>query len=81
MIPREQHPRPRLTRIAWTDLGGVWDFAYDDDDRGRDERWNERIDVFDRAIVVPFPPESPLSGINDTAPARKRHGSHSSRTW
>jgi beta-galactosidase/beta-glucuronidase len=70
MIAREQHPRPRLTRAAWTDLGGEWDFAYDDNDRGLCERWNERADVFDRTIVVPFPPESPLSGINDTTPHR-----------
>jgi beta-galactosidase/beta-glucuronidase len=62
---RVQHPRPQLTRAAWTDLGGTWDFAYDDDDRGLSERWNECTDVFDREIVVPFPPESPLSGIGD----------------
>lgn len=70
MSSREHHPRPRLTRVAWTDLGGTWKFAYDDDDRGLGERWNERTDVFDGEIVVPFPPESPLSGINDPAPHR-----------
>lgn len=70
MSSRDQHPRPQLTRADWTDLSGIWDFAYDDDDRGLSERWNERTDGFDREIVVPFPPESPLSGINDTSPHR-----------
>ena len=32
---------------------------------GLDERWSERDDVFDRVITVPFPPESPASGIGD----------------
>ncbi len=59
------HPRPQLARPGWTDLGGVWEFAYDDRDVGRHERWQLRPDVFDRTIVVPFPPESPASGIGD----------------
>lgn len=70
MTARDEHPRPQLTRAAWIDLGGVWNLAYDDDDRGLRERWNERVHVFDREIVVPFPPESPASGINDPAPHR-----------
>lgn len=66
----EGHPRPQLTRAEWMDLCGTWQFAYDDADRGLDEGWAERNDVFQRAIVVPFPPESPASGINDNAPHR-----------
>jgi beta-galactosidase/beta-glucuronidase len=62
---REQHPRPQLTRPEWTDLTGTWGFAYDDADVGRDQRWYDRDDVFDRQIIVPFPPESPSSGIED----------------
>ena len=60
------HPRPQLARERYVDLGGVWDFAYDDASRGLDEGWQARADVFDRTIVVPFPPESPASGIGDT---------------
>ena len=30
-----------------------------------DEHWYERDDVFDRVIEVPFPPESPASGIGN----------------
>src|SRR5438128_3208202 len=62
----ETHPRPQFRRSSWRDLGGEWGFAFDDDDRGLSERWFERDDVFDRTIVVPFPPESRLSGIEDT---------------
>ncbi|HEX8497747.1 MAG TPA: glycoside hydrolase family 2 TIM barrel-domain containing protein, partial [Actinomycetales bacterium] len=60
------HPRPQLTRPSWEDLCGTWEFAYDDADRGIIEGWQRRDDVFDRVIQVPFPPESPASGINDT---------------
>lgn len=55
------YPRPQLVRRAWCDLSGEWDFARDDDLTGRvgDVR-------FDRTIIVPFPPESPASGIHET---------------
>ena len=59
------HPRPHLTRARWTDLGGPWGFTYDDANVGLDEGWSTRVDVFDREIVVPFPPESRASGIAD----------------
>ena len=59
------HPNPLLARQDWIDLRGTWGFAYDDDDRGVKERWQERSDVFRRSIEVPFPPESPASGIHD----------------
>ena len=58
------YPRPQLVRPHWLDLSGEWDFAYDDDVTvdGR----AGIPDEFTRTIVVPYPPESPLSGINDT---------------
>ncbi len=61
------HPRPRLIRNRWVDLCGTWGFAYDDDDLGLAARWYADAEGahFDRAIQVPFPPESELSGIND----------------
>ena len=62
------HPRPQLTRERWIDLCGEWQFAYDDDDRGLRKQWQRRDDVFNRTIIVPFPPESPASGIGDQAP-------------
>ncbi len=61
------HPRPQLTRTRWIDLGGAWGFAYDDERRGLDESWQTRVEVYTRTIQVPFPPESPASGIGDTS--------------
>src|SRR5262245_26002214 len=61
------HPRPQLVRPDWTDLCGDWGFAYDDDNVGLTERWQESDKPFDRSIVVPYPPESALSGVHDTA--------------
>ncbi len=60
------HPRPRMTRPQWIDLNGAWGFAYDDADVGTRERWQDDAGRFTRSIVVPFPPESKLSGIADT---------------
>ncbi len=60
------HPRPQLTRSEWIDLSGAWGFAYDDVAVGLDEGWQQRQDVYTRTIQVPFPPESPASGIGDT---------------
>ncbi len=68
MRPETMHPRPQLTRDRWTDLSGVWQFAFDDANIGLSQRWHERTDVFDRAIRVPFPPESRASGIGDPSP-------------
>ncbi|GAA4174938.1 glycoside hydrolase family 2 protein [Gryllotalpicola koreensis] len=55
------YPRPQLVRNAWRDLTGTWEFAYGsvpDEEPGS-------ID-FERTIEVPFPPESPASGIGET---------------
>ncbi len=60
------HPRPQLTRAQWMDLSGPWGFAYDEADRGLDEAWYDRTDTYTRTIQVPFPPESPASGIGET---------------
>lgn len=67
------YPRPQLIRDTWTDLGGVWQFGYDDDGVGLAARWQAGTDladrtIFTRDITVPYPPEAPLSGIGDTTP-------------
>jgi beta-galactosidase/beta-glucuronidase len=61
------YPRPQLRRAQWTDLSGPWGFAHDDADEGRDAGWHHDPTPFDRTVTVPFPPESPASGIHDTA--------------
>jgi beta-galactosidase/beta-glucuronidase len=63
--PESVHPRPQLTRARWVDLGGTWDFAHDDDGVGVDAGWPSGSDVFSAQIEVPYPPESPLSGVGD----------------
>ncbi|WP_138758378.1 glycoside hydrolase family 2 protein [Modestobacter altitudinis] len=60
------HPRPQLTRPGWEDLSGTWGFAFDDGSVGITDHWPRRAEVFDRVIEVPFPFESPASGIGDT---------------
>jgi beta-galactosidase/beta-glucuronidase len=55
------YPRPQLVRRSWRDLSGSWDFAFGDDAGAQPDGV-----AFDRSIVVPFPPESPASGIGDT---------------
>jgi hypothetical protein len=57
------YPRPQLVRGAWADLGGSWDFAYDDEGVGTTQRWFRSGHAFPHQIEVPFPPESPASGI------------------
>ncbi|MDP9096221.1 MAG: glycoside hydrolase family 2 [Pseudomonadota bacterium] len=63
------HPQAQFRRSDWTDLRGHWGFAFDDDDRGIEDNWSRRADVFGRKILVPFPPESSASGIHE-------HGYH-----
>jgi beta-galactosidase/beta-glucuronidase len=57
------HPRPQLARATWTDLCGTWGFAYDDEDTGLEDRWHLACEPFLETILVPFPPESPASGL------------------
>ncbi|MGW0228077.1 glycoside hydrolase family 2 protein [Actinopolymorpha singaporensis] len=61
------HPRPQVRRETWTDLCGLWRFAFDDGDEGLARRWFEsgKAEVFDRTIRVPYPPESKLSEVHD----------------
>ncbi|HEY6738357.1 MAG TPA: sugar-binding domain-containing protein [Actinopolymorphaceae bacterium] len=62
------HPRPHFRRARWTSLDGRWSFAFDDADRGLTEKWfADNVDAIDGTIVVPYPPESKLSEVADTA--------------
>ena len=53
-----EYPRPQLTRPRWLNLNGVWEYAGwpSSPDEPRPSGYAERI-------LVPFPPESALSGI------------------
>lgn len=59
------YPRPQLARPGWTDLGGQWDFATDDADLGLGAGWETGDGPFGQVITVPYPPESPLSGVGE----------------
>ena len=61
-----EYPRPQLVRSDWVSLDGSWGYATDDNDVGRADGWVAESGIFSRQIVVPFPPESPASGIGET---------------
>ena len=61
-IPLKNHPRPDLKRDEWINLNGIWDFSIDWGNSG-EERGLIEGKGFNRKILVPFPPESKLSGI------------------
>ncbi len=52
-IPYDHHPDPTLQRDAYVNLNGAWAFSV---------RRGKRT-VYEGTIRVPFPPESPLSGV------------------
>lgn len=52
-IPWNEYPRPAFKRNSFFCLNGEWDFAYS----------KEEPKAYEEKILVPFPPESFLSGI------------------
>ena len=61
-IPRDEYPRPQMRRGEWLNLNGVWDFEIDHLDRLRPDDFQRR--PLSSSILVPFPPEAPLSGVD-----------------
>ncbi len=64
--PRPEHPRPQFQRNTWLNLNGTWNFAIDFGQSGEAKGWPQNPADLDRAITVPFCPESSLSGIQYT---------------
>jgi beta-galactosidase/beta-glucuronidase len=62
-IPRPEHPRPLLERARWQSLNGAWTFRADPASRVIDRRAGIEGGS---TIMVPFAPESRLSGIART---------------
>ena len=54
--PLPEYPRPTLVRPEWRNLNGLWDYAILPADAPQPER-------FDGKILVPYPVESSLSGV------------------
>ena len=53
--PWPEHPRPQLVRPGWATLNGRWEHAF--------TATPQRPDVWAGPVVVPFSPESVLSGV------------------
>ena len=63
-IPRPEYPRPQFVREQWLCLNGEWQFEMDPGDSGLERGLLER--ELTQCIIVPFCPESSLSGIGYT---------------
>ena len=53
--PWTVYPRPQMKRDSYLNLNGNWDFAVSE----------TKPETFDKTILVPFCPESPLSGVKE----------------
>ena len=61
-MPRPEHPLPQGERSTWKNLNGEWDFSFDFGKSGVDRCFYEKK-YWEKKIIVPFCPESDLSGI------------------
>ena len=64
-IPRCEHPDPQCERADWLNLNGEWDFEFDFGNSKLEAGILEKKD-WEKKILVPFCPESKLSGIEYT---------------
>ena len=64
-IPREEHPRPQFFREKWINLNGIWQFEIDNKKKGKAKKLDREGQNLSQSIIVPFCPESELSGIGD----------------
>jgi beta-galactosidase/beta-glucuronidase len=62
-IPRAEYPRPQFVRDKCLCLNGPWQFEVDPGDSGLERGLKDR--ELSGTIIVPFCPESELSGINN----------------
>ena len=60
--PRAEYPRPQFERSEWVNLNGEWTYELDLADTGFDRKLFNS-EGFGGKIVVPFCPESKLSGV------------------
>ena len=60
--PRAEYPRPQFERSEWINLNGEWSYELDPVNSGFDRKLFDSKG-FDGKIIVPFCPESKLSGV------------------
>jgi hypothetical protein len=64
-IPRPEYPKPQFEPDQWLNLNGQWTYAFDFGRSGMD-RELFKSKGFENTIIVPFCPESKLSGVAHT---------------
>jgi beta-galactosidase/beta-glucuronidase len=61
-IPRPEYPRPQFERSTWQNLNGEWTYIFDFGNSGEQQGFSNN-NGFEKKIIVPFCPESKLSGV------------------
>lgn len=64
-VPRKEYPRPQFERTEWINLNGTWSYQIDPSGTGIERNFKESKG-FEGNILVPFSPESKLSGVGYT---------------
>ncbi|MBR2423567.1 MAG: beta-glucuronidase [Tidjanibacter sp.] len=60
--PRAEYPRPQFERSEWVNLNGEWNFELDLSNSGYSRKLH-KANGLEGKIIVPFAPESSLSGV------------------
>lgn len=61
---QKDYPRPQFVRNDWASLNGIWNFSFDDSNKGEAEGWYKGFHR-ENEIDVPFTYETKKSNIHD----------------